>query len=83
MHTSKKRLSPKDVEAEYGYPERTLETWRARGQGPAFLKIGSSVYYRRVDIEAWEASNRVVPQGSASIYAQNNNPSGPPTPAMN
>jgi len=64
MFKHKKTLSPKEVEAEYGYPERTLETWRQRGQGPAWLKPGKkSVRYRRSDIDAWEESIKVTPKG--------------------
>jgi len=68
MLEQKKTLSPKEVEAEYGYPERTLETWRHRGRGPAWLKTGKkSVRYHRADIEAWQASIRVTPKGSQLV----------------
>jgi predicted DNA-binding transcriptional regulator AlpA len=33
---------------------RTLRNWRVLGRGPAFLKLGRSVRYRRTDIEAWK-----------------------------
>jgi len=32
---------------------RTLQTWRVRGGGPQFAKLGGSVRYRRADIDAW------------------------------
>lgn len=36
---------------------RTLQNWRARGEGPRFVKMGrgarSKVCYRRADIDAW------------------------------
>jgi hypothetical protein len=67
MSQQKKTLSPKEVEAEYGYPERTLESWRHRGQGPAWLKPGKSIRYARADIEAWHAKIRVTPKGSPMI----------------
>jgi hypothetical protein len=35
----------------------TLATWRSRNTGPAFVKIGGRVLYRRGDIEAYEAKN--------------------------
>lgn len=34
---------------------RTLETWRVRGGGPRFLKVGRRVAYRRRDLDAWLA----------------------------
>jgi len=33
---------------------RTLERWRWREQGPAYLKVGGRVVYRLTDIEAFE-----------------------------
>ncbi len=42
------RLSPK-----------TLETWRVRGGGPRFCKLGCRVFYRREDLESWiESRNK-------------------------
>lgn len=38
--------------------QRTLEGWRLRGGGPAFIKAGSRVVYRRADLDAWLAANR-------------------------
>ncbi len=37
---------------------RTLERWRWKGEGPAFVKIGGRVVYRLDDIEAYEAGRR-------------------------
>lgn len=31
----------------------TLERFRITGEGPAYLKLGGSVRYRRADLEAW------------------------------
>lgn len=35
----------------------TLATWRSRGNGPKFVKIGGRVLYRLADVIAWEARN--------------------------
>jgi predicted DNA-binding transcriptional regulator AlpA len=86
MLKQKKTLSPKEVESEFGYPERTLETWRHRGQGPAWLRVGTkSVRYYRADIEAWHASIRVTPKGSPIADAANDNQADPQDlpPAIN
>lgn len=32
---------------------RTLERWRTTGTGPAFVKVGRRVCYRRSDLEAF------------------------------
>lgn len=35
------------------YSPATLAIWRSHGEGPAYLKIGLSIRYRRVDLTAW------------------------------
>ena len=37
---------------------RTLERWRWKGEGPAFVKIGGRVVYRLDDIRAFEEARR-------------------------
>lgn len=39
--------------------ESTLEKWRVRGEGPAFIKAGRSVRYRRRDVDAWLTASTV------------------------
>lgn len=56
-------LRPGDVEAEYRIAESTLATWRARGTGPAWFRLGERrVVYRRSAVEQWlsEAENAVA-----------------------
>lgn len=61
-------MSPKDVEAEYGFSEQTLRNWRYTGNGPAFIKTrpgkGGRIRYRRSVIEAWLDEHTV--RGSAA-----------------
>ncbi len=33
--------------------QRTLENWRCRGVGPAFVRLGRVVRYRVSDLNAW------------------------------
>ena len=35
----------------------TLTTWRSNGQGPAYVKLGGLVRYRRADLDAFIAGN--------------------------
>ena len=37
---------------------RTLERWRQEGTGPAFIQVGRSPRYRRVDVDAWLEQQR-------------------------
>ncbi|HOJ60382.1 MAG TPA: helix-turn-helix domain-containing protein [bacterium] len=39
-----------------GLSPRTLEIWRWRGGGPAYVKIGKAVRYRKGTVRQWMAS---------------------------
>ena len=41
-----------------GIQANTLEKWRVRGEGPAFVRIGRRIAYLPRDVEAWLASCR-------------------------
>lgn len=46
--------------AEYlGLSKPTLERMRLKGNGPKFAKLGSSVRYRKADLDAWLESRLV------------------------
>lgn len=32
---------------------RTLQAWRLKAAGPAFVRVGRAIRYRRGDIKAW------------------------------
>lgn len=51
-------LSQEQLARRWGISSRSLERWRTRGCGPAFLKIGGQVRYRQDDIEAYERAQR-------------------------
>lgn len=54
-------LTPEQTAARLGVRTTTLATWRSRGNGPKFIKIGQGpigrIRYRNADIEDWLASN--------------------------
>jgi hypothetical protein len=39
---------------------RTLQAWRTRAFGPAFVRAGRAVRYRRRDLLAWMDDNTVL-----------------------
>lgn len=41
--------------------ERTLQAWRLRGTGPAYVKAGRAIRYRQSDLLEWANENVVVP----------------------
>lgn len=45
--------------AEYlGLSPATLTTWRCRGGGPRFCRMGRAVRYRRADLDTFATSGR-------------------------
>ena len=47
-------LNQKELAERWTISARTLERWRWKGDGPAFLKIGGRVVYRIEDVLAYE-----------------------------
>ncbi|WP_354211758.1 MULTISPECIES: helix-turn-helix domain-containing protein [unclassified Bradyrhizobium] len=39
---------------------RTLQAWRCRGAGPAYVRVGRAIRYRRRDLLAWIEVNTVT-----------------------
>jgi hypothetical protein len=48
-------LTQDDLAVRWRISKRTLERWRWRHEGPAFVKLGGLVRYRLQDIESYEA----------------------------
>jgi Helix-turn-helix domain len=44
---------------------RTLQAWRTQAFGPAFVRAGRAVRYRRRDLFAWMDANTVSARGAA------------------
>ena len=55
-----KALDCKQVEERYHVPRGTLANLRSRKEGCKFFKVGSKVYYRISDFEAWFFSQPVL-----------------------
>jgi predicted DNA-binding transcriptional regulator AlpA len=59
-------ISTAQLSAWIGVSSITLNQWRARGQGPAFVRMGRTIRYDRRDVEAWLASQKI---GGKSVTA--------------
>jgi hypothetical protein len=46
-------LSPGETASALLTNERTLERWRMTGAGPAYVKVGRRVAYRRSALDGW------------------------------
>jgi hypothetical protein len=48
---------------------RTLQAWRVRVAGPAFVHVGRAIRYRRRDLIAWIEANTISPSRLGSAVA--------------
>ena len=51
-------LKPRDAAKYLGVAYITLETWRGRGQGPSYCKLGRSIRYDRQALDSFMLSHR-------------------------
>jgi|TARA_B100000315_G_scaffold128968_1_gene118620 hypothetical protein len=54
-------LTCKEAAAEIKTSPNALATFRCRGRGPAYLKHGGKVMYRRLDLLSYQQAGRVEP----------------------
>jgi predicted DNA-binding transcriptional regulator AlpA len=56
-HQTERLLTPEEVAEWLAISVGTLKNWRIAGEGPPFVRLGSSpkssTRYRRVDVESW------------------------------
>lgn len=55
-------LTEEELAAALELQVSTLQAWRSSGQGPHFVKLGKSVFYRRSDVEVWATDNLYSPE---------------------
>lgn len=64
-------LSREEIQKEYGLSRRWLELAALKGNGPAYVKIGSrTVRYRREEIERWLAEREVRSTSDMALQRQ-------------
>lgn len=51
---AKRTLTDIDVAARLGVSRFTVRSWRIKGQGPRFMKMGRAVRYRPQDVDEYE-----------------------------
>lgn len=60
-------LSTPQLAEKLGLTPNTLEKWRLRGEGPAYLRVGESqVRYDSRDVDAWLDTRRVTSTSQAA-----------------
>jgi transcriptional regulator with XRE-family HTH domain len=53
MEQTNERLTPTELCARLGVKESTLATWRCKGTGPDYMKIGG-IFYALSAVVEWE-----------------------------
>jgi predicted DNA-binding transcriptional regulator AlpA len=54
LPTGDRLVSEAETAALLGIAPRTLQEWRRKGAGPAFIRLtGRSIRYRQADVLAW------------------------------
>jgi predicted DNA-binding transcriptional regulator AlpA len=60
-------LTEREFSERYHVAQRTVQRWRATGEGPAFVRVGPRrIAYRLSDCEAWAAA-RTFPHRAAEL----------------
>lgn len=54
-------MSVEEVAMLLDVTSHTLAIWRTENKGPAYARLGRSIFYRRSDVEEWIANNVVRP----------------------
>ena len=62
---SKRTLTDVEVAARLGVSRFTVRSWRLKGQGPRFLKMGRAVRYRNEDVDDYERQALVETQAQS------------------
>lgn len=55
-----RHLTTDELADRLGVVPETVRSWRQRGTGPAYIRLGRAIRYREPEVEAWERS-RLVP----------------------
>jgi excisionase family DNA binding protein len=59
QNTETERMSTVEAAKYLQLKPSTLEVWRFNNKGPAYLKVGRLVQYRKADLEQWINSRQV------------------------
>lgn len=47
-----------EIAAQLKVTQETLANWRAKGQGPGYLRVGGQIRYEQRDVASWLNSRR-------------------------
>jgi|GEM_PF-935766 len=55
------------VAERYELSQKTLQAWRMKGGGPAFIKMGKAIRYLAADLEAFEIANKCASTSNIGV----------------
>jgi predicted site-specific integrase-resolvase len=62
-------INETDLCERLGVTKATLQAWRQRGQGPAWIKLVGRIHYDRRRVDEWIAASERVPGARDSVAA--------------
>lgn len=62
MAEDSKAMTTREAAAFLGSTNATLESWRHRRRGPAFIRQGRSIRYRLADLIKFQEQNLIRPK---------------------
>ncbi len=63
-------LTPTQIAQLSGKSERTVDWWRETHQGPPFIRLGKSIFYRKSAFLAWLIAQEITPRKSRKAGAR-------------
>ena len=73
-HQGDALLTERDASDVLRLSIKTLQAWRSKGRGPAFVRAGRAIRYRRNDLIAWIDANIVALPTSGRSHFGNGAP---------
>lgn len=59
-------LTTREAARRLGLAAGTLQNWRVKGRGPAFVRAGRRILYQAEDLRRWAAARRIEPERQAA-----------------
>jgi predicted DNA-binding transcriptional regulator AlpA len=55
-------VTPKELALMLDVSHHTIDSWRKKGDGPSYCRLGRNVYYRLQDVQGWIDENHMRPK---------------------
>jgi predicted DNA-binding transcriptional regulator AlpA len=55
-------VTPHELALMLDVSHHTIDSWRKKGDGPSYCRLGRNIYYRLQDVSAWIDKNHMRPK---------------------